>query len=107
MGSPQNQRSMDDIKVKLRDHYLLTISEAKKLGIIFDRSMSWDRHVSNVTQRCFGVLTGLSHLRSHLPSAVLSAMINALVFSQIRSRLFFRKDPITFSSVDVKIVWTQ
>ena len=84
LGSPQNLRSMDDIKVKLRDHYLLPITETKNLGILFDRSLSWDRHVSNVTQRCFGVLTGLSHLRGHLPSAVLSAMINALVFSQLR-----------------------
>ena len=40
--------------------------------------------MANVTQRCFGVLTGLSHLRGHLPTAVLSALIHALVFSQLR-----------------------
>ena len=83
LGSPQNLRSLNDIKVKFRDHNLLPITEAKNSGVIFDRSLSWDRHVATVTQRCFGVLTGLSHLRGHLPTAVLSALINALVFSQI------------------------
>ena len=84
LGSPQNLRSLNNIKVKFRDHNLLPITEAKNLGVIFDRSLSWDRHVATVTQRCFGVLTGLSHLRGHLPTAVLSALINALVLSQIR-----------------------
>ena len=84
LGSPQNLRTVNDVNVKFRDQHLVPISEAKNLGLTFDRSLSWDRHVSIVTQRCFGVLTGLSHLRGHLPTAVLSALINALVFSQIR-----------------------
>ena len=84
LGSPQNLRTVNDIKVKFRDQDLVPISEAKNLGLTFDRSLCWDRHVSTVTQRCFGVLTGLSHLRGHLPTAVLSALINALVFSQVR-----------------------
>ena len=83
LGSPQNLRSLNGIQVEFRGHHLVPISEAKNLGIIFDQSLSWDRQVSSVTQRCFGVLTGLSHLRGHLPTAVLSALINALVFSQI------------------------
>ena len=84
LGSPQNLRNLPDIKVTFRDHDLIPISDAKNLGITFDRSLSWDHHVSSLTQRCFGVLSGLSHLRGHLPTAVLSALIHALVFSQIR-----------------------
>ena len=84
LGSPQNLHSLNDIQVEFRGHHPVPISEAKNLGIIFDRSLSWGRQVSSVTRRCFGVLTGLSHLRGHLPTAVLSALINALVFSQIR-----------------------
>ena len=76
LGSPQNLRSLNGIQVEFRGHHLVPISEAKNLGIIFDQSLSWDRQVSSVTQRCFGVLTGLSHLRGHLPTAVLSALIN-------------------------------
>jgi len=84
LGSPQNLRALPDVTVKFRDHHLPTISECKNLGIIFDRSLSWDSHVSELTRRCFGVLGGLSHLRGHLPPAVISALVNALIFSQIR-----------------------
>ena len=84
LGSPQNLRTLPGIKVTLRDHDLIPVSEAKNLGLNFDSSLNWDRHVFILTQRCFGVLTGLSHLRGHLPTAVLSALIHALVFSQLR-----------------------
>ena len=79
LGSPQNLRPINDFKVKFRDHDLVPVTETKNLGLTFDRTLSWDHHVANVTQRCFGVLVGLSHLRRHLPTAVLSALIDALV----------------------------
>ena len=84
LGSPQNLRTLIDIRVSFRDHVLTPVPAAKNLGLFFDSPLSWDRHISYVTQRCFGVLTGLSHLRGHLPTAVLSALIHALVFSQLR-----------------------
>ena len=84
LGSPQNLRSLPDIKVVFRDHQLLPISEAKNLGLVFDRSLSWTAHVSSVTRRCFGVLSGLSHLRGCLPSSVILTLVNALVISQVR-----------------------
>ena len=70
--------------VKFRDGNLLPVSEARNLGIVFDRSLSWDAHVSSVIQRSFGTLIGLSHLRNYLPPAVVSAVVDALALSQIR-----------------------
>ena len=67
LGSPQNLRTINDFKIKFRDHDVVPVSETKNLGLTFDRTLSWDCHVSNVTQRCFGVLTGLSHLRGTCP----------------------------------------
>ena len=84
LGSHQNLRNISDITVKFRDHGLQTVSETKNLGMIFDETLSWDSHVSAVTSRCFGTLSGLSHLKGHLPPTVISALINALVFPQIR-----------------------
>ena len=84
LGSRQNLRTLNNVTVTFRDHILTPVPETKNLGLYFDNTLSWDRHVSIITQRCFGVLTGLSHLRGHLPTAVLSALIHALVFSQIR-----------------------
>ena len=84
LGSSQNLRTTPDVSVKFRGHDLIPVSEAKNLGLIFDRSLTWDSHVSEITRRCIGVLSGLSHLRGHLPPSVISALVNALVFSQIR-----------------------
>ena len=84
LGSAQNLRQVPSFAVKFRDQDLTPVSEAKNLGLIFDRTLSWDNHVAAVTRRCIGTLSGLSHLRGHLPIAVVSTLVGALVLSQIR-----------------------
>ena len=84
LGSAQNLRNAPDVTVKFRDHTLFPVSEATNLGIIFDRTLNWNAHVTSVTRRCFGILSGLSHLRGRLPSSVISVLVNALVISQVR-----------------------
>ena len=77
-------RNAPEFTVKFRDHTLVPISEVRNLGITIDRTLNWDAHVTSVTRRSFGILSGLSHLRSRLPSSVISALVNALVLSQVR-----------------------
>ena len=84
LGSPPNLRTLPDIKVTFREHDLLPIPEAKNLGLTFDRSLSWTTHISNITKSCFGVLSGLSHLRGHLPPSVILTLVEALVVSHVR-----------------------
>ena len=84
LGSSQCLRSVPSFVVKFRDRSLLPVSEAKNLGVMFDRFLNWDAHVSSVIQRSFGTLIGLSHLRNYLPPAVVSAVVDALALSQIR-----------------------
>ena len=84
LGSPQNLRTLPELKVKYRDHELSPVSSAKNLGIIFDRHLTWGDHITTLTKRCFGVLGGLSHLRGHLPPTVISVLVSALVISQVR-----------------------
>ena len=61
LGSAQNMRtvSLSDITVKFRDHDLQPVSETKNLGVIFDRTLNWDAHVSIVANRCIGILSGI------------------------------------------------
>ena len=84
LGSAQNLRQCPSFSVKFRHHDLLPVSETRNLGLTFDRTLSWDDHVTAVTRRCVGTLIGLSHLRSYLPIAVISSLVSALVLSQIR-----------------------
>ena len=50
---------------------LFSVSEATNIGITFDRNLNWNAHVTSITRRCFGILSGLSHLRAacHRPSS--------------------------------------
>ena len=71
-GSQQNLRTVPHFTVKFRDHSLVPCSEVKNLGLIFDRTLSWNSHTSYISKRCFGILTGLSHLKHSLPAGVLT-----------------------------------
>ena len=84
LGSPQNVRQIRSFSVKFRDNDLLPVAEARNLGVMFDKTLSWDSHVSLITRRCFGILSGLSHLRGHMPSSVIYTLVDALVLSQVR-----------------------
>ena len=84
LGSAQNLRQIPSFSVKFRDHQLAPVSEVKNLSLTFDRTLSWDNHVTAVTRHCVGTLIGLSHLRSYLPISVISALVSAFVLSQIR-----------------------
>ena len=54
--------------------------------VLMTRTHLWGPcgHVTSVTRRCFGILSGLSHLRGRLPSSIISVLVNALVISQVR-----------------------
>ena len=84
LGGRPNLRRVPPFSVTFRNHPLVPCSDATNLGLVFDSALSWDSHVSLVTRRCFGILSGLSHLRGYLPPRVISALVNALVFTQIR-----------------------
>ena len=85
-GTRQNLRSFppSEVSVLFRGVSLHPCTEVKNLGVVFDRYLSWDQHISLVTRRCFGMLTGLVHLRHYLPVTVLTTLVSALVLSHVR-----------------------
>ena len=84
IGSRQSLHDLPHFSVKFRQTILSPCVEAKNLGVTFDRSLTWDSHVSKLSQKCFGILTGISHIRHHLPSSTLSTLVSALVLSHVR-----------------------
>ena len=85
-GSRQNLQSisLSEVSVTFRGVPLRPCTEVKNLGLVFDSHLTWDRHISLLTRRCFGMLTGLVHLRHYLPETVLSTLVSALVLSHVR-----------------------
>ena len=76
--------TLSEVSVSFRGMPLQPCTEVKNIGVVFDSHLSWDQHISLLTRRCFGMLTGLAHLRHYLPETVLSTIVSALVLSHVR-----------------------
>jgi len=83
LGSRQNLRNLPHFSIKFRQTTLSPCTEVKNLGMTFDRFLTWDSHVSKLSQKCFGILTGISHVRHYLPSGTLPILVSALVLSHV------------------------
>ena len=83
-GNRQNLRTVQHFTVSFRDAALEPCNEVKNLGLIFDSTLSWDAHVTSISRRCMGTLTGLSHVRHQLPDGVIATLVSALVLSHVR-----------------------
>ena len=70
--------------IRFMNQELQCSSSVKNLGVIMDQTLSWELHVTRVTNRCIGILIALSHVKHILPPDVLPRLIDALVFSHIR-----------------------
>ena len=84
MDAPPYCAARSSFTVKFRESRLATSDEAKNLGLTFDKYLSWDSHVAQLSRKCVGILTGIAHLRHHLPSNVLTSIVTALVLSHVR-----------------------
>ena len=84
IGTRQNLRDLPPFIVKFRDTDLVPVHVAKNLGMVFDRFLSWDAHVEQLSRKCVGILAAISHLRHFLPPGSLPTLVSALVFSHVR-----------------------
>ena len=76
-GSRQNLRKMSAFTVSLRDTELEPCAQVGmgNLGVVFDSTLSWEAHVSELSRRCTGLLIGLSHIRHYLPDGVIKTLV--------------------------------
>ena len=56
----------------------------RNLGVFMDETLSWDHHIKTITDRCFGILIGLSHVKHILPIELLPRIVDCLVMSHVR-----------------------
>ena len=75
---------MPAFTVSLRDTELEPCAQVGNLGVVFDSTLSWEAHVSELSRRCTGLLIGLSHIRHYLPNGVIKTLVMALVMTRIQ-----------------------
>ena len=84
LGTRQNTRDLSPVSVRVGGETVRESPCVKNLGVLFDRHLSWDAHVSDVVRKCVGLLIGLRHLRHFLPQHVILIVVNGLVISRVR-----------------------
>ena len=84
LGTRQNTRSLPPVSVRVGGETVQESQTVKNLGVLFDRHLSWDAHVSDVVRKCTGLLIGLRHLRHFLPARTLLTVVRGLVLSRLR-----------------------
>ena len=83
-GSRQNCRGLLPTTIRFREDIVRESPTVRNLGVLFDKHLSWDSHVSALVKKCNGILIGLSHVRHQIPPSLLPTIVDALVFSHVR-----------------------
>ena len=84
LGTRQNTRGLSPISIRVGGETVRESQHVKNLGVLFDRHLSWDAHVSDVVRKSVGLLIGLRHLSRYLPRRVLLTIVQGLVISRVR-----------------------
>ena len=84
LGTRQNTRNLSPVSQRVGGEAVQECPTVKNLGVLFDRHLSWDAHVSAVVRHCTGLLIGLRHLRHFLPQHVMRTVVEGLVISRVR-----------------------
>ena len=84
LGSRQNLQRLPPVTVQFMGAAVTGSTSVRNLGVMFDQCMTFSSHVSDLVQRCTGLLCGLAHSRHCLPQSVLVTLVQGLVVSRIR-----------------------
>ena len=84
LGTRQNTRGLSPVSVRVGGGTVRESQHVKNLGVLFDRHLSWDAHVSDVVRKSVGLLIGLRHLSRYLPRRVLLTIVQGLIISRVR-----------------------
>ena len=69
LGTRQNTRDISPVSVRVSGETVQESPCVRNLGVLFDRHLTWDAHVSDVVRKCVGLLIGLRGTSEALPPA--------------------------------------
>ena len=84
MGTRQLLSTLpDDFHVTLLGKEIYRVSSAKDLGIILDKSLTYDDHITEVVSKCVAALCQISRVKHLLDTKTIVTLIKTLVFSKL------------------------
>ena len=84
MGTRQLLSTLpEDFHVTLLGKEIYPVSSAKDLGIILDRSLTYDDHITEVVSKCVAALCQINRVKHLLDTKTMVTLIKTLVFSKL------------------------
>lgn len=81
--SMHNKKHQDGLSINCGDTQIPSASCVRNLGVIFDRSLSMEKHVNAICRSAYAQLRNISHIRKYLTNAATQSMVNGLVTSRL------------------------
>ena len=83
-GTKRNLQNVQPVQIKFGSSVISESRTVKNLGLVMDRYLTFEDHITQLVAKCTGVLISLSHSKHVLPSWTVAHVVNALVVSSIR-----------------------
>ena len=83
MGTRQLSTLPEDFHVTLLSKEIYFVSSAKDLGIILDKSLTYDDHITEVVSKCVTALCQINRVKHLLDTKTIVTLIKTLVFSKL------------------------
>ena len=77
------RRLSADFEINFDNAVLHPAQKIKVLGVVLDKSLNFEDHISAVIRRCYATLGGISKMSRRLPGEVKKLLIESLVFPHI------------------------
>ena len=84
LGTPAMLKGMAPVSITFNGSQIPQSATVQNLGVVFDKHLNFQEHISLVTRKCTGTLIALSHARHVIPSTTLPCLVQALVISMVR-----------------------
>ena len=79
VNSPKYNNNVELLDIKMNNQIIRRVSHTKFLGVLIDEKLTWNNHISDVTNKIsknVGVIRKLSNL---LPQRILFTLYNTLI----------------------------
>lgn len=84
MGTPAMLKNVPPVTIVFNGARIESSEVTRNLGLMMDRHLNFQDHVSSTVKRCTGTLMALNHARHAIPRNTLPCLVQALVVSILR-----------------------
>ena len=81
--SVHNKKHLDGLSINFGGAQISSSSSVRNLGVVFDQSLSMEKHFNAICRSGYAQLRNIGHIRKYLTNAATQSLVNGLVTSRL------------------------